>query len=316
MVAVRGVAPDDLDPDQTQHLCAVLGLHGELPVYLPGTLPLGRQVAEGTTDCLREMGLTVDRSSIVLARRRADDHSKVERILRRPMGPADVTILALDDPLAAARLAGTASHGYREAQARTDDHLAAVAGYLQQAGVPPSVWMLMEGPVQAVHRVFSVASFVDRLPSSLQQQIEVRVDDGAVLFRCASRPAARALGKALAAHPLGNAGRVFGPAAPPPETTLHPGESLVVAAEGVAFGEQRVRARLQFGGGGVAALPHSKGSLAQVSVSGITARLVMAAAERLDLAVRSQEVPMAEVPLEEWPDLGRLLNPPPAVPDE
>ncbi len=184
------------------------------------------------TASLRDLGVGVDRSSLVLRPRGRDDATAAEVIGRRATGPAAVTLFASTDVLARAMLGGATAA--RDAARDLGTLFARLCERLRR-GDPTETWFVGLGSPEPVHTTFDVeAAWRARIVAQLADETSLRVTDGVAFVAATNR---RAMELAIARMHRAP----FAACGTPVETG--PAQFVFRARPGIAFGRERLAAR-------------------------------------------------------------------------
>ncbi|MEM7203045.1 MAG: hypothetical protein AAF628_22485 [Planctomycetota bacterium] len=150
IVLARGVTAADL---------RVLPERGALEAAAGAVLPLAPTrglwpeqtvVGDDLVATLRQMGLQVERRSAVLRPHWRGDDAALAMLARRPVGPADITLLELRDAATAAEQHGPHSRAHELARRRLAEHVRQARALLRR-GEPPRTAVVALGPLPPVH---------------------------------------------------------------------------------------------------------------------------------------------------------------------
>jgi hypothetical protein len=191
--------------------------------------PRGYLCGEGdASESLRDRGIAVDRSSLLLARDDSSASAVLGLLERRPTGPAPVTLLAL-------RLGPTASPAARQVALAEFELLLAQLRERLRRGDLAELWLAGLGATEPVHTTFDFAAhWLDVCRWPLKEHVRTTVTPGRVIVRAADA-ASQAQAQALLALPRFTP---YGDLAP-----ARRGELAFAARPGIAFGRQPVVAR-------------------------------------------------------------------------
>lgn len=251
------------------------------------------------TDRLRDAGVAVDRSAVVLRPAHRSDRTAIDLLAQRPTGPAPVTLFAAGDlPLLAAR---EGVRGLRVGLAQLGDDLRRL-GLVLRRGEAPELWLIGLGSLVPVRASFDfAAAFGRHLPPPLGRDLQLHVAAGAARVVAANRRALVLAARALARPPFAAHVAVGAGAA---------GTLRCLARPGVAFGRRPVVARTARSdeAAPVAALPVPHHASEPLDVAGVMARFWLRAAAlhaptvaplpqpAPDRAVASGELPITAAP--------------------
>lgn len=262
------------------------------PHELPLAAPAGREDAIGllagaadATPQLRDLGVEVDRSSVVLRPAASCDAAVVSALAARARAPAPVTVLELRSVLDTAVTAGEGAA--RRAVAELAELVAAAADALTRAGGPTETWLVGLGEPVPVARTFDFAGAWRRSAAApLGRELSVAVGLDRAHLRAATASARDLAVDVLRRPPFRGAGVVAdgwdGP--------------RFLAEPGVAFGSRRVLARPPHPheAAPVALLPRApRAADAELDLRGLIARFWMRAAAH---AARTAPEPQPAAP--------------------
>lgn len=181
---------------------------------------------------LRDLGVVVDRSNLVLRPRGRDDGTAALAIERRPTGPAAVTLFASTDVLTRAARGGPSAA--LEAARDLGALLARLRGRLRR-GDPTETWFVGLGSPEAVRTTFDLeTAWQERIVAGLAEETSLRLADGVAFVAAANRRAMELAFSRMRRPPFATHGT-------PIETG--PAQFVLRARPGVAFGRERVAAR-------------------------------------------------------------------------
>ena len=186
---------------------------------------------DATAD-LRNLGIDVDRSSLLLRPAGRTDETAMQALAGRALGPAPVTLFEATSVLAQAIAGGT--HAALVAAAELGTMLTRL-GTRVRRGDLPEVWLIGLGSAAAVHTTFDLdAAWQQHVLAPLADDLALRLLPGLATILGDNQ---RALD--LAAHTLGNAPFArHGHLLP-----RRPGRLRFAAGAGIAFGKRRTCAR-------------------------------------------------------------------------
>jgi len=240
LVLAHGIGARELD-----HVRGDSAWGGTLPtapLRLPEQ-PLQVALDGGAAAELRDLGIAVDRSSVVLRPAGRSDATAVETIARRATGPAEVTLFAANDVLAQAAVGGAvAAAAAAERLGALLDHL----GVLLRRGDAPEVWFVGLGSPVTVSTTFDLAAaWRHHVLAPLAHDLTLHGGPGAATVRADNQRALDLAVDRLRRAPFARHGRA---------RQIGNGQLQFAAAPGVAFGPRRIAAR--------APLPHEANGIA------------------------------------------------------
>lgn len=195
------------------------------------------------TDELRNLGVTVDRSALLLRPARRTDATAADRVGAGPMGPASATLFESTDVLGAARIGG--ERAALAASTQLGCLVARLAERLRRGDLP-EIWLLGSGSPEPVHTTVDPGPLLDRhLPPPLAGELTVRTAAGSVVIAAANTAALLHAARTLAAPPFSGWGTV----------RIDDNEARLSAHRGYAFGRRRLAARM----------PHAKDAVGVVA---------------------------------------------------
>lgn len=181
---------------------------------------------------LRDLGITVDRRSLVLRPQGRSDASAIEALAHRVKGPAAVTLFESFDVLAHAAIGGLPAARRQAAQ------LAAAVARLRdllRRGDRPETWFVGLGSPHAVHTTFDFArAWHERIVPPLADEVRLGLSAGSATITAANVRSLDLVAALLRRSPFA----AHATAAAAGGCRLH-----CRARQGVAFGRHRVAAR-------------------------------------------------------------------------
>ena len=228
LVVAHGVGAREL----TEIDATALDLPRAAPVELPSD-PVRTLAFEcDASDALADLGVAVDRRSLLLRPRGRTDATAIERLAERPTGPAPVTVFESTGVLDAAVVGGIRAAA--AAARQLGDTLAAARSRLRR-GDPPEVWFVGLGSAAPVGAMFDfAAAWRRRVAAPLARDLRVEMAAGAVRIAGANHRALQLAASVLACAPFDRHGEATAPSR---------GEVVFRARAGTAFGERPVAAR-------------------------------------------------------------------------
>lgn len=273
---------------------------------MPSLPPWWRRVIREEIDAtaaLRDLGVDIDRSNLLLRPRHGSDETALVTLSQRPTGAAHATVLELSSLVETCLAAGTAA--LPAAIGRT-------AGLLRQAaatvrhGQPTEVWLLGPGDLQPVERTFDFATeWSRRVAAPLRRELPLHLTPGQASIWPRSRAALERALDALTNRPFSAFGDV-----------VERGPDIVrlQAGRGIAFGPRHVVARGPVGDESipVALLPRAlRAEELELDLHTLMARFWMRAAEHMTTTATAPDgSPTAAPSLEGAP--GPITSPPAA----
>ncbi|MCA8973217.1 MAG: hypothetical protein KDC98_00775 [Planctomycetes bacterium] len=180
------------------------------------------------TPWLRDVGVAVDRSNLVLRPAHWSDADAIAGIDRRPTGPAQVTILELRAVLESCRRSGPAA--LPAAIGHAADRLRHIADRLR-AGDPCEIWLLGLGELEPVSRSFDFDREWRRgLPPPLGDELSTIIAPAVVTIGTTSLEATERARATLASPPFRGKGT---------GVVMNPFRLEFRASHGLAFGARR-----------------------------------------------------------------------------
>ncbi len=240
LVLAHGIGEPELT--QLRNAGSWSGTLPKAPVRLPDA-PVTSVLQAGAAAELRDLGVAVDLSPLLLRPAGRTDATAAELLARRATGPADVTVFEATDVLLQAMAGGpVAAAAATQQLAALLDRLVA----LLRRGDAPEIWCTGLGSPVAVRTTFDLAAAWHRhvLPP-LTNDLRLHGTPAAATVHGDNQRALDIAADLLRRAPFAPHGRV---------RTLGNGQLQFTAAPGVAFGARPLAAR--------AALPHEANGIA------------------------------------------------------
>jgi hypothetical protein len=213
------------------------------PLRLPGDPVAAVLGGLGAAHELHDLGVAVDRSSLVLRPAGRTDATAIAGVARRTTGPADVTVFAARDALPQAMVGGPVAVAAAAQQlGALLDHL----GTVLRRGDAPEVWFVGLGSPVAVHRTFDLAAaWRGHVLPPLAHELTLHHTPGSATVHADNQRALDLAANTLRRAPFARHGRV---------QAVANGQLHFTAAPHVAFGPRPLAAR--------APLPHEANGIA------------------------------------------------------
>ena len=261
---------DRLWPDAAAAGAALLPLE---PGQDDAAAALGRALP---VDALRDLGVEVDRSSLVLFAGWCSDDQQVARLERRIGGPARLTVLDLREPLLAAIAAGSPGDGSERAARALLANVQRATSLLRRRG-PVGLWLAALGaPVPVTHTCDGKA-LLRRLLGRAAGGSRIHAEPHQLTVACGSHRASMLLRARLADTFLGDA----------VAEDLGGGRLRLFAPRRVAFGRTPVHARAPHHDEAcaTAGLPRLPRTADRLDLAGLGVRCALAAAAHAELTL-------------------------------